>query len=287
MKHIRGLFRAVGVATSVIIITATPITRAVDSYSVALDSSLVFATRSYPQEQLRGALLKGTSGNDTVNFFQGTIGISTNLADTIYGYEGNDILFANGGADELYGGEGHDKLYGGSGDDQLHGGDGSDQLFGGEGNDWLNGGPGADELYGGPGNDHIVTSVNSSGPLDQDQVFAGDGDDVITVSLDNHIHIHPGSGKNLIQIKGSIDRFKNALITGSGITITHADAEDTVSFSDVQQHELDIRHYRNNTDILSKSHGIRLATVRYNSPPDTEPDDNLQQLHAIRILGMP
>ncbi|WP_144235909.1 calcium-binding protein, partial [Snodgrassella alvi] len=64
--------------------------------------------------------------------------------NTIYGWEGKNIL--NGGA-------GNDTLWGRDEDDILNGDEGDDILNGGAGNDTLNGGAGFDILNGGTGND--------------------------------------------------------------------------------------------------------------------------------------
>lgn len=65
-----------------------------------------------------GSVLKGSSGNDTVN-----------------GDQQNDKLYGGDDDDRLSGGGGNDKLYGGDDSDELEGGSGSDTLNGGSGND--------------------------------------------------------------------------------------------------------------------------------------------------------
>jgi Ca2+-binding RTX toxin-like protein len=65
------------------------------------------------------AIIYGTSGNDS-----GLIG--TELADEIYGLEGNDTLKGGAGNDTLVGGLGKDYLVGGAGNDTLTGGAGRD-----------------------------------------------------------------------------------------------------------------------------------------------------------------
>ncbi|MFM4834828.1 VCBS domain-containing protein, partial [Aeromonas media] len=87
---------------------------------------------------------------------------STNdKGDTLYGGDGNDILFGQGGDDFLYGGAGNDILFGGSGNDTLYGESGSDVLSGGSGNDTLYGGTGNDVLSGGLGNDILVGGLGN------------------------------------------------------------------------------------------------------------------------------
>ena len=94
--------------------------------------------------------------------------------DTLYGGDGNDILFGQGGDDFLYGGAGNDILFGGSGNDTLYGESGSDVLSGGSGNDTLYGGTGNDVLSGGLGNDILVGGLS-------DDILKGDaGADTFT-----------------------------------------------------------------------------------------------------------
>ncbi|WP_368199057.1 type I secretion C-terminal target domain-containing protein [Aeromonas sp. R7-4] len=94
--------------------------------------------------------------------------------DTLYGGDGNDILFGQGGDDFLYGGAGNDILFGGSGNDTLYGESGSDVLSGGSGNDTLYGGTGNDVLSGGLGNDILVGGLG-------DDILKGDaGADAFT-----------------------------------------------------------------------------------------------------------
>ncbi|MGE6171439.1 VCBS domain-containing protein, partial [Aeromonas media] len=82
-------------------------------------------------------------------------------SDTLYGGDGNDILFGQGGDDFLYGGAGNDILFGGSGNDTLYGESGNDILSGGSGNDTLYGGTGNDVLSGGLGNDILVGGLGN------------------------------------------------------------------------------------------------------------------------------
>ncbi len=82
--------------------------------------------------------LGGSSGNDILkgnnkdNIIAGRGYLGFGGIDSLYGYEGNDTLYANG---QLYGGAGNDILIGGNGEDLLDGGTGIDTLTGGAGND--------------------------------------------------------------------------------------------------------------------------------------------------------
>lgn len=78
------------------------------------------------------------------------------LADTLKGGSGRDLIFGMDGNDRLEGGAGNDLLHGGNGNDTLLGGSGVDQLYGGAGNDVLIGGQGNDLLSGGVGSDLFV-----------------------------------------------------------------------------------------------------------------------------------
>ncbi len=81
-------------------------------------------------------------GNDYVH-----VGKAIRIRSTIFGGDGNDVLFGGGASDSLFGGAGNDFLYGLLGNDQLDGGDGNDWLFGGLGTDTLVGGKGKNRLF--------------------------------------------------------------------------------------------------------------------------------------------
>ena len=66
------------------------------------------------------------------------------------------------GNDTLWGGDGNDLMYGHDGNDTLVGGDGDDTLFGGAGNDTLVAGDGTSELWGGEGDDQLVAADNGN-----------------------------------------------------------------------------------------------------------------------------
>ena len=113
-------------------------------------------------------ILKGGEGNDTLWGGEGD--------DILYGEENNDILNGGDGNDILYGGDGNDTLYGGDGNDILYGGTGRSILNGGDGDDILNGGRFTDILIGGAGND-----ILSGGDRNKDryEFEAGHGHDIV------------------------------------------------------------------------------------------------------------
>ena len=85
--------------------------------------------------QLAGSIV-GTAGNDIL---EGTPG-----DDTLIGLDGDDRLSGGAGANFMLAGGGDDLIEGGADFDLLAGGEGSDTLIGGGGNDLLRGGPGED-----------------------------------------------------------------------------------------------------------------------------------------------
>ena len=156
------------------------------------------------------ALTGGTEA-DTI-YGGGAETIPEDLADTILGGAGNDLLYGNGGDDLLvaqgdddtvYGGVGDDSLYGGSsqtdttdGSDALYAGVGSDWLYGNSGNDTLHGGDGTDTVYGGLGNDLIYGGNDyASGGDGSDFIAGGAGSDTIYGGEGND-RIFGGKGVN-------------------------------------------------------------------------------------------
>jgi Ca2+-binding RTX toxin-like protein len=77
------------------------------------------------------------------------------LACTITGTSGDDVLVGGPGDDVICGGGGDDVLRGGAGEDRLVGGGGDDYLQGGRHDDRLRAGTGDDDLRGGRGNDRL------------------------------------------------------------------------------------------------------------------------------------
>jgi len=115
-------------------------------------------------------------GPDVVRGLEGNDALSGNLgADFVNGNGGGDAIDGAAGNDTLHGGKGDDVLMGGLDNDQLFGDLGNDTLFGGDGNDQLNGNAGNDILNGGLGADRFLLSKN----VDFIEDFvAGDGDKI-------------------------------------------------------------------------------------------------------------
>jgi Ca2+-binding RTX toxin-like protein len=157
----------------------------------------------------RSTRVDGTMVLGGIGWIENTVGLTVNgqaatessiaidVAATIDGGGGNDVihggdlgnnLFGSAGDDTLYGGKLDDWLFGGEGEDTLHagseagpggdgnyldGGAGDDQIHGREGSDWLEGGEGTDRLVGGAGGD-----ILAGGAGDADDLEGGSGDDI-------------------------------------------------------------------------------------------------------------
>ncbi|MBI1321701.1 hypothetical protein GC170_00730 [bacterium] len=127
--------------------------------------------------------VEGLGGNDEIRML-------ADLRSTIWGGDGNDLIFVGpGGAlaygdsgnDQMTGGIGNDTFYGGAGNDDLLGEEGNDILYGEDGEDLLFGGLGLDLLYGGADSDLLLPGKN--GTLAPEFVDGGSGQDQIRFDL--------------------------------------------------------------------------------------------------------
>lgn len=139
--------------------TATPVTF---SYTITdatgtADTAFVTVTPSP---------VDGTAGNDQMmvgytdadgNSIDGADGMS----EVIFGYGGNDKIFAGLGDDDIHGGDGNDFVRAGAGDDLLVGGAGNDVLDGETGTDTMEGGAGNDVFYIDDAGDVINETANA------------------------------------------------------------------------------------------------------------------------------
>jgi Ca2+-binding RTX toxin-like protein len=131
---------------------------------------------------IRGGLLQGNAGNDTLR---------TPAQATIYGGQGNDSITTTDPSTSSF-------LQGNKGDDLISGGS-ADTLLGGQGNDTLTGGG---FLNGNLGDDSISASAGVA--------FGEDGND--TISATGNATIDAGAGNDsLIGTSGS-----NTLLGGAG-----------------------------------------------------------------------
>ena len=125
-------------------------------------------------------VITGGTANDTL--------LGGDGADSITGGAGNDSVLAGNGADTVNGGVGLDTINGGDGADSLNGGDDNDSIYAGNGADSIDGGLGDDTLNGDGGNDTITGNAGNDtifGGADQDSLLGGDGNDVINAQGGN------------------------------------------------------------------------------------------------------
>jgi Ca2+-binding RTX toxin-like protein len=80
------------------------------------------------------------------------------VANTIIGGAGDDLIWAGRGDDAVYGGLGADVLIGGAGDDAVQGQEGADRLSAGPG-------PGSDALHGAAGRDFLSSRDGGGGDV--------------------------------------------------------------------------------------------------------------------------
>jgi len=160
-------------------------------------------------------------GDDNVNILKGGH-TNPSGSDTIYGYGGNDILWAGAGdsnTNTLYGGAGNDRLVGENGDDTLDGGTGADIISTGFGSDTIvirSGDGGATQSDG----DTIETYDGFSGFTDRTDSFGLDGITFTELTIEQ-------SGNDTVIKEGS--NFLTTLkgISASNITILDFQSADS------------------------------------------------------------
>ncbi len=121
-------------------------------------------------------------GGDGDDFIRGSL----DIASTLNGGDGTDVLFGGTRADLLNGGNGQDLLNGGDGNDTLNGGDGGDIINGEVGDDLVNGGSSGDTINGGSGADTLNGQSGAdtiTGDTDDDVIDGGSGNDTLDGAL--------------------------------------------------------------------------------------------------------
>lgn len=115
--------------------------------------------------------------------------VASDTNDYLAGTPGSDLLDGGGGYDTIYGFEGNDVLVGGTDDDYIEGGQGDDQLDGGDGYDYLSDQEGNNKLVGGADDDYI----EAGGGINE--LDAGAGNDTLNISSGvNTIVVRRGDG---------------------------------------------------------------------------------------------
>jgi Ca2+-binding RTX toxin-like protein len=153
------------------------------------------------------------------------------LADALYGEDGDDYLDGDAGDDYLdggngndfvLGGDGNDLVFGGAGQDRLNGEDGNDIIYGGDGNDimggqqgddLMTGDDGDDTMYGQDGNDNLEGGEGSdaiSGGSGSDQIFGGNGNDTASGGQGDDVIYGEGGNDELSGNEG-VDRIEGGI----------------------------------------------------------------------------
>ncbi|MDX1978093.1 MAG: Calx-beta domain-containing protein [Pseudanabaenaceae cyanobacterium bins.68] len=158
-----------------------------------------------------GNNITGTSGNDTIAATSTTgvtgnpANVASQLADTINGSNGDDLIQALGGNDSIQGGVGNDTVVGGAGNDTIVGGAGDDVVIWQEGD-------GSDSLDGGEGLDQLTLNLNTA----SDQIaIAAQGNQILVSRAEinpfslnltaiEQLFINGGSGNDLINASTSL-----------------------------------------------------------------------------------
>jgi Ca2+-binding RTX toxin-like protein len=138
----------------------------------------------------------------------------SNVADSVWGFGGDDLITTLGGADLIRGGSGDDSIFGGDGNDTIHGDDGldtieagagADSVFGGVGRDQIYGEAGADVLYGGGDSDDLYGGLGTDllvGGEGNDRVNGGAGADVLRGGVGNDMYHVDDAGDSVFELAG-------------------------------------------------------------------------------------
>ena len=138
------------------------------SFSVDVNDDPSLA-RTFNYSNVTDVKVFALGGDDTIN---NTLVRET----TIYGQDGDDVIYGGWVADRIFGGNGDDTINGRNGDDYITGGSGDDLLIGSTGDDTVYGGNGNDVLHGVLGDDFL------NGQAGNDIILGGDGDDSLVGS---------------------------------------------------------------------------------------------------------
>ncbi|NVJ97013.1 MAG: hypothetical protein HWE25_02610 [Alphaproteobacteria bacterium] len=199
-----------------------------------------------------------TTGNDVIvgdavaDFLHGLDGDDTITASSrdrasIWGGNGDDLLYVNGYDQKVYGEDGDDTLIigdfdsvyadAGAGNDNLVGSIYDDHMIGGLGDDTLRGNDGHDVLYGYSGNDQIWAGAGDQGNdslyggAGNDTLGGGAGDDILIGDSGTDI-LYGGAGDDILYGKtesSSSETESNQIWAGSGDDIVKgADGGDAL-----------------------------------------------------------
>lgn len=122
-------------------------------------------------EETGGVLNNGTANHDVLypDGYNPSLpqeyDLDADIADQIFGLDGNDFIVSAGGDDIVYGGDGNDWIYAGAGNDTVYGEAGNDYIFTISGNN---------KAFGGEGNDIIVSNLSVSFDIDNRPAISQD-----------------------------------------------------------------------------------------------------------------
>lgn len=151
------------------------------------------SVNSVAPSRVRKIVVRGSAGNDTINFSGVTIPAQ------IWGGQGNDRIIAGNVNTTAYGDQGHDTIFGGTGNDWLVGGDGNDLIYGSGGNDWITGDGSDDRLYGEAGNDTL---------------HGGDGRDFLSGGVGADLMDGHGFGYSRADLERNFDTYQDDFYFG-------------------------------------------------------------------------
>ncbi len=229
-----------------------------DGYRIAkADNPSAFVGFSLSAEAVAAVSEVTDADGAAANVRLATKSLASDVANTLYGFGGDDVLHGFGG---------NDTLYGRNGNDTLDGGDGADRLFGGDGNDVLRGGADhQDFLHGDAGDDTFY--LNSG----EDIAFGGEGDDTFIAEANSYAYAKGEAGADTFIVNSSNNSFFQ-------ITDQRFDAGDEI--------QLDFNADR--LHLTAKSLGVMAedgVTVRplLSWMLDTQPEDYWQSVEKLTL----
>jgi Ca2+-binding RTX toxin-like protein len=147
-------------------------------------------------------------------------------ADSIVGWQGDNVISARGGNDTILGGQSDDQIFSGDGNDLAYGFSGHDIIGGGQGNDVLVGETGSDTLFGGDGDDILhagfINGTTSDGGSISNVIWAGSGNDDVRGDNTSDV-LGGGVGDDVISGNGG-----NDIIYGGQDSIFDAGTNDLI-----------------------------------------------------------
>ena len=177
------------------------------------------------------ATLRGGDGNDVIT--------STAPADTIFAGDGADTVTGGDGNDSIVAGDGDDVVTGDAGDDVILGDNGADSISGGDGADAVSAGDGPDTVAGGLGNDTIDGESGTdliNGNDDNDSLIGGPGNDTIFGDAGDDFVDGQANEDSLLGGDGDDQIFgrrgRDTIGGGNGADLTVGDQGDDIVFGD-------------------------------------------------------